>query len=77
MQPTSPDDYMKRSQDLQPIYHDCGQFYIFWVDNFMKTGSVVDKEKPLIIDEMEVQDIDALTDWKLAEMKYKLFLQTE
>ena len=77
LQPTSPDDYMKRSQDLQPIYHDCDQFYFFWVDNFMKTGSVVDKAKPLIISEMEVQDIDALTDWKLAEMKYKLFLQTE
>lgn len=77
LQPTSPDDYMKRSQDLQPIYHDCGHFYFFWVDNFMKTGSVVDKAKPLIISEMEVQDIDALTDWKLAEMKYKLFLQTE
>ena len=77
LQPTSPDDYMKRSQDLQPIYHDCGQFYFFWVDNFMKTGSVVDKAKPLIISEMEVQDIDALTDWKLAEMKYKLFLKTE
>ena len=77
LQPTSPDDYMKRSQDLQPIYHDCGQFYFFRVDNFMKTGSVVDKAKPLIISEMEVQDIDALTDWKLAEMKYKLFLQTE
>ena len=77
LQPTSPDDYMKRSQDLQPIYHDCGQFYFFWVDNFMKTGSVVDKAKPLIISEMEVQDIDVLTDWKLAEMKYKLFLQTE
>ena len=77
LQPTSPDDYMKRSQDLQPIYHDCGQFYFFWVDNFMKTGSVVDKAKPLIISEMEVQDIDTLTDWKLAEMKYKLFLQTE
>lgn len=77
LQPTSPDDYMKRSQDLHPIYHDCGQFYFFRVDNFMKTGSVVDKAKPLIISEMEVQDIDALTDWKLAEMKYKLFLQTE
>ena len=43
----------------------------------MKTGSGVDKAKPLIISEMEVQDIDALTDWKLAEMKCKLFLQTE
>jgi hypothetical protein len=39
----------------------------------MKTGSVVDKAKPLIISEMEVQDIDALTDWKRAEMNTSCF----
>ena len=29
MLPISPMDYMKRSQDLQPVYHDSGQFYFF------------------------------------------------
>ena len=70
--PTNPEDYMKRSQDLKPVYHDCGQFYFYRVDSFLKSGSTVDHAKPLIISEMEVQDIDSLTDWKLAEMKYRL-----
>ena len=72
MQPTSPDDYMKRSQDLQPIYHDCGQFYFYRVESILKSGSTVDHARALIISEMEVQDIDSLTDWDLAEMKYRL-----
>ena len=70
--PMSPVDYMKRSQDLKPVYHDCGQFYFYRVDSFLKSGSTVDHAKPLVINEMEVQDIDSLMDWKLAEMKYRL-----
>ncbi len=70
--PMDPGDYMKRSQDLKPVYHDSGQFYFFKAENFRKTGSTVDGAKPLVIDEMEVQDIDTLTDWKLAEMKYRM-----
>ena len=27
---------------------------------------------PLLLDEIEVQDIDNLTDWKLAEAKYRI-----
>ena len=27
---------------------------------------------PMIMDETEVQDIDNLSDWKIAELKYKL-----
>ncbi|MCR4763070.1 MAG: pseudaminic acid cytidylyltransferase [Lachnospiraceae bacterium] len=75
--PTSPEDYMKRSQDLRPVYHDCGQFYFYRVDAFLKSGSTVDHARPLIISEMEVQDIDTLTDWKLAEMKYRLLKNSE
>ena len=68
--PVSPKDYTKRSQDLTPIYHDCGQFYFFRTESFRKTGSVVDGARPIVVNETEVQDIDTLTDWKLAEMKY-------
>ncbi len=70
--PTCPADYLKRSQDLKPIYHDCGQFYYYRVDSFLKTRSTVDHARPLIISDLEVQDIDTLTDWELAEMKYRL-----
>lgn len=63
-----------RSQDLDPIYHDCGQFYAYDAKAYMveygATGVV-----PLVLDELEVQDIDNETDWKLAELKYSLMIQ--
>lgn len=31
-----PEYAMKRSQDIEEIYHDCGQFYAFQVDQFQK-----------------------------------------
>ena len=59
------------------MYHDSGQFYFFRTDRFLETGSMVDRAKPLIISEMEVQDIDTLTDWELAELKYRLLRDRE
>ena len=32
---------------------------------------------PVILDEMEVQDIDNETDWKLAELKYSMSRETK
>ena len=64
-----------RSQDLADIYHDCGQFYWYDVPEFMKRDGIMDGySAPLIIDELHVQDIDNETDWKLAEIKYKLMI---
>ncbi len=64
---------MKRSQDLEEIYHDCGQFYVFRVESFEKEKKLVtDNTAGMIISELEVQDIDNETDWELAEMKYCL-----
>ena len=64
---------MKRSQDLEEIYHDCGQFYAFRVEPFEKEKKLVtDNTAGMIISELEVQDIDNETDWELAEMKYCL-----
>ena len=68
-----PEHLKSRTQDLEKTYHDAGQFY------FMKT-SAMEQEKtvwckrtdPLVLSELEVQDLDTLTDWQLAEMKYKL-----
>lgn len=67
-----PENYLARSQDLEPIYHDCGQFYC------MKTSSLLEQMKmfanktyPIIVSELEVQDIDNEDDWALAEIKYK------
>lgn len=70
---TYPEHLKSRTQDLEKVYHDAGQFY------FMKTA-VMETEKtvwlkrsePLVLSELEVQDLDTLTDWTLAEMKYNL-----
>lgn len=60
-----------RSQDLQKIYHDCGQFYACRTIPFMEAGTTdVEKLVPLVLSEMEVQDIDTLEDWEIAEIKY-------
>ena len=59
-----------RSQDLENWYHDAGQFYFHRVEAFMNKGTL--KIMPFELPETEVQDIDNLTDWELAEMKYRL-----
>lgn len=64
---------MARSQDLQKIYHDVGQFYVFNVEKFKESKKLVTKNTgAIIIDELEMQDIDNEVDWKLAELKYQL-----
>ncbi len=62
-----------RSQDLEPVYHDCGQFYCAKASSFLRDKTLVgEKTAAIILTEAEVQDIDTLGDWALAEMKYKL-----
>lgn len=68
-----PENRLRRSQDLEPYYHDCGQFYLLRVQPFLEEKSMVlARTAPLIMDEMEVQDIDTEEDWNIAEMKYQL-----
>lgn len=65
------ENFSKRSQDLEKMYHDCGQFYFYRVDEYRnKKGLIMDEIVPIIINELEVQDIDNEIDWKLAEVKY-------
>ncbi|EKC56110.1 CMP-N-acetylneuraminic acid, partial [human gut metagenome] len=66
-----------RSQDLQPpLIIDVGQFYVFRTDRFaVNKKLMVGNILPLIVSELEVQDIDNLTDWKIAEMKYRLMTE--
>ena len=68
-----PDNAMKRSQDLEPMYHDCGQFYVYDVEKYRACrGDLPDGYFPIEVPETEVQDIDNLSDWKLAEIKYEM-----
>ena len=68
-----PENRLKRSQDLEIFYHDCGQFYFIRVQPFLsQKNMILENTAPIILDEMEVQDIDNLEDWKMAEIKYQL-----
>ncbi|MDE6621591.1 MAG: pseudaminic acid cytidylyltransferase [Lachnospiraceae bacterium] len=71
--PKWPENMAKRSQDLEPLYHDCGQFYCLNVRRFQQQKAIwMENAVPYIQDERYVQDIDTPEDWALAEMKYKL-----
>ena len=62
-----------RSQDLEPIYHDCGQFYFCNSEVFLQRKSLIlPKTRPCILSEEEVQDIDTMSDWEIAEAKYRV-----
>ena len=66
-----PENYSKRSQDLQDVYHDCGQFYFLNTQSLIKQKSLFpEKTMTIIVPETEVQDIDNESDWKIAELKY-------
>lgn len=71
-----PQYYRSRSQDLEPIYHDCGQFYIYKTSSFRTSGDA-GKMLPIVMPEEETQDIDNYSDWELAEVKYRKFILKE
>ena len=66
-----PEHLRSRSQDLEPMYHDAGQYYWYRTEAF-KANSNIMAINPLAIvtPEEEVQDIDTPDDWKMAELKY-------
>ena len=67
-----------RSQDLTPHYHDVGQFYAFKTEAFKRNRKLmVGNILPMLMSELEIQDIDSETDWELAEMKYRLLQSKE
>lgn len=70
--PAYPEFINCRSQDLEEIYHDCGQFYWCKTKAFRDDSNFLsNKTVPYIVPETEVQDIDNESDWILAEIKYK------
>ncbi len=73
-----PEYMFSRSQDLEPFYHDCGQFYCLKVESILREKrlfmtNTLAYERP----ESEVQDIDTLEDWKMAELKYRMLMEKD
>ena len=70
-----PENFSKRSQDLEESYQDAGQFY--WKNLHKQSGDVMfGKDSiPIILPRHLVQDIDTLEDWERAEYLYQALNQ--
>ncbi len=64
----NPEHQNTRSQDLEPAFHDAGQFYWMKFESGLRGKNKFGFEIP----ETHVQDIDIEEDWILAELKYQL-----
>lgn len=63
-----PEHLDTRSQDLEPTFHDAGQFYWGRCDAWLSHRPVFSQRSlPLILPRHRVQDIDTEDDWTLAE----------
>lgn len=62
----------RRSQDLEPAYHDAGQFYWFYwgrTSAFRERREMFSPESaPVILPREQVHDIDTSEDWANAEL---------
>lgn len=66
-----PEYELTRSQDLEETYHDAGQFYCLKRDTvFQYMGFFSPYSKGIILPRNEVQDIDTLEDWEVAERMF-------
>lgn len=63
-----------RTQDLEPMFHDAGQYYCGNVKLFVSDENrslLTNNTRCVVVDENKYQDIDNLEDWKLGEFKYE------
>ena len=69
----NPENIKTRTQDLDPRFHDTGQFYFLNIERCLNNKSLMSKNTGYLeLNDNEVQDIDNLSDWKLAEFKYEI-----
>lgn len=61
-----------RSQDLEEVWHDAGQFYWGTAEAWLEHRPIFQADTaPLILPRNRVQDIDTMEDWTLAEAMFK------
>lgn len=67
-----PENYLVRSQDLEPAFHDAGQFY--WAESqaiLNEASAFSTVAAPFILPRYRVQDIDTPEDWMRAEYMFQ------
>jgi pseudaminic acid cytidylyltransferase len=73
MQPFYPEYELARTQDLEPAYHDVGQFYWGKADAWLTNNKIHSSGVGLPIPNWRVVDIDTPDDWARAEILYSMF----
>lgn len=63
-----PEQFSKRSQDLEAAYHDAGQFYWGFPQSWLNSKNLFEGSKALLLPRWRVQDIDTEDDWIRAEL---------
>lgn len=68
-----PKYYKYRSQDLDKVFHDAGQFYWGKTEAWLNNEKIFSKNSfPMQIPRYRVLDIDTIEDWKIAEKMFKM-----
>lgn len=70
MQTFNPEFELTRTQDLEPAYHDAGQFYWGKAEAWLTNNKVHTSGAGLPIPNWRVVDIDTPADWERAEILY-------
>ncbi len=71
-----PENFNKRSQDLEEAYHDAGQFYWGRAQAWKQETPIFSEvSSPFVLPSYLVQDIDNEEDWKRAELMYQVLKQ--
>lgn len=71
-----PENFGTRSQDLEPAYHDAGQFYWGRANAWLSSRPIFSPlALPLILPGHRVQDIDTADDWQRAEWMFSYLRQ--
>lgn len=72
-----PENFPKRSQDLEDAYQDAGQFY--WTNLNVASSDIMfsNDSIPIILPRHLVQDIDTIEDWKRAELMYEAYKRSK
>lgn len=67
-----PEHFLTRSQDLEPAFHDAGQFYVGTPDAWKEKRRLFDAGSSVIeLPSWRVQDVDTQEDWRRAELMFK------
>lgn len=67
-----PKYYKHRSQDLDEVFHDAGQFYWGKTSAWLNKIEIFSKNSiPILIPRTRALDIDTIEDWKIAEKMFK------